>query len=149
MTALAYAVAGLAAARRPRGHRPSRNLIELVVCLTVCQSSTYVLPLAIGFRDGAAAPDPQRNSRPVPETVDPVVQAMTLTDVVVEATVTALLLALAVLLHRRFGTLDPDDKLAGPGADQRVDAARRPGARSHGGAADCGRGRTSLGPPRT
>jgi multicomponent Na+:H+ antiporter subunit C len=36
------------------------------------------------------------------------VQALTLTDVVVEATVTAVLLALAVQAHKRFGTLDPD-----------------------------------------
>jgi multicomponent Na+:H+ antiporter subunit C len=39
---------------------------------------------------------------------DPVVAAMTLTDVVVEATVAALLLALALQAHKRFGTLDPD-----------------------------------------
>ena len=40
--------------------------------------------------------------------VDPVVQALTLTDIVVEATVAALLLALAVQAHKRFGTVDPD-----------------------------------------
>jgi multicomponent Na+:H+ antiporter subunit C len=40
--------------------------------------------------------------------VDPVVQALTLTDVVVEATVVALLLALVVQAHNRFGTIDPD-----------------------------------------
>jgi multicomponent Na+:H+ antiporter subunit C len=41
--------------------------------------------------------------------VDPVVQALTLTDVVVGTTVTALLLALAVQAHKRYGTLDPQD----------------------------------------
>jgi multicomponent Na+:H+ antiporter subunit C len=41
--------------------------------------------------------------------VDPVVQALTLTDVVVGVTVTALLLALAVQEHKRFGTLDPEE----------------------------------------
>ena len=40
--------------------------------------------------------------------VDPVVQALTLTDVVVGVTVTALLLALAVQAHKRYGTLDPE-----------------------------------------
>ena len=39
--------------------------------------------------------------------VDPVVQALALTDVVVEAAVTALLLAFAIQAHQRFGTLDP------------------------------------------
>jgi multicomponent Na+:H+ antiporter subunit C len=40
--------------------------------------------------------------------VDPVVQALALTDVVVGATVSALLLALAVQVHKRSHTLDPD-----------------------------------------
>jgi multicomponent Na+:H+ antiporter subunit C len=86
----------------------SRNLIHLVVCLTVVQSSTYVLLLAVGYRSGGTAPiyfDIASNTK----VVDPVVATLTLTDVVVEATVSALLLALAVQAHRRFGTLDPDE----------------------------------------
>ncbi|HEY6790016.1 MAG TPA: NADH-quinone oxidoreductase subunit K, partial [Trebonia sp.] len=39
--------------------------------------------------------------------VDPVVQALALTDVVVEAAVTALLLSFAIQAHKRYGTLDP------------------------------------------
>jgi multicomponent Na+:H+ antiporter subunit C len=46
---------------------------------------------------------------PSRDVVDPVVQAMTLTDVVVSATVTALLLALTVQIARRHGTIDPDE----------------------------------------
>jgi multicomponent Na+:H+ antiporter subunit C len=41
--------------------------------------------------------------------VDPIVQSLALTDVVVGATVSALLLALAVGAHRRFGSVDPDE----------------------------------------
>lgn len=84
----------------------SRNLIHMVICLSILQSSTYVLLLSIGYRHGAAAPifaDIPVGS----PAVDPVVQALALTDVVVEATVVALLLALAVQAHKRFGTLDP------------------------------------------
>ena len=40
--------------------------------------------------------------------VDPIVQALTLTDVVVEATVVALLLGLVVQASKRFGSIDPD-----------------------------------------
>jgi multicomponent Na+:H+ antiporter subunit C len=85
----------------------SRHLVHLVLCLSVMQASTYVLLLAIGYRTGGQAPifaDIPVNT-PV---VDPVVQALTLTDVVVEATVSAVLFALAVQAHRRFGTADPD-----------------------------------------
>jgi len=37
---------------------------------------------------------------------------MTLTDIVVSATVTALLLAVAVQVHKRHGTVDPNELAA-------------------------------------
>ncbi|MEA2310313.1 MAG: multicomponent Na+:H+ antiporter subunit [Solirubrobacteraceae bacterium] len=85
----------------------SRHLVHMVLCLGVAQASTYVLLLAIGYRHGGRAPifADQPPGTPV---VDPVVQALTLTDVVVEATVAAVLLALAVQAHKRFGTADPN-----------------------------------------
>ena len=86
----------------------SRNLIHLIICLAVVQSSTYLLLLAIGYRAGGAAPIFYDIPVGTPA-VDPVVQALTLTDVVVEATVTALLLALAEQAFKRFGTLDPEE----------------------------------------
>ncbi len=86
----------------------SRNLVHLVICLGLLQSSTYVTLLAVGYKHGADAP--VFVSRP-PGTraVDPVVQALALTDVVVEAAVTALLLSFAITAHKRFGTLDPHE----------------------------------------
>jgi multicomponent Na+:H+ antiporter subunit C len=86
----------------------SRHLVHLVMCLAVAQASTYVLLLGIGYRSHAQAPifGDIPTSTPV---VDPVVQSLALTDVVVGATVTALLLALAVQAHKRFGSVDPDD----------------------------------------
>jgi multicomponent Na+:H+ antiporter subunit C len=86
----------------------SRNTVHLVVCLTVMQSSTYVLLLGVGYRSGGTIPifaDVPRGVR----TVDPVVHALVLTDLVVAVTLAALLLALAVQAHRRTGSLDPDD----------------------------------------
>jgi multicomponent Na+:H+ antiporter subunit C len=79
----------------------------MVICLGVTQSSTYVLLLAVGYRTGGRAPI-FSDLPPGTPVVDPVVQALTLTDVVVEATVTAVLFALALQAHRRFGTADPD-----------------------------------------
>jgi multicomponent Na+:H+ antiporter subunit C len=105
---LPYAVAAWLFGIGVYGMVTSRNLIHLVVCLTVVQSSTYVLLLAIGYVGGGKAPI--FADIPAGTTVvDPVVQALTLTDVVVEATVVALLLALAMQAHKRFGTLDPDE----------------------------------------
>ena len=86
----------------------SRNLVHQVVCLSVVQASTYVVLLAIGYHAGAAAPV----YLGIPATrpaVDPVVQALSLTDVVVGATVSALLLAIVVQAHKRTHSLDPED----------------------------------------
>lgn len=85
----------------------STNLVHLVVSLSVAQSSTYVLLLAIGYQHGATAPvfsDVPVGTR----AVDPVVQALALTDIVVGVTVSALLLALSIQAHKRTGTLDPN-----------------------------------------
>jgi len=85
----------------------SRNLIHTVICLVVCQSSTYLILLGIGYRSGGTAPVFSDTS---PSTVvDPVVQALCLTDVVVSATVIALFLALALQAHKQHGTVDPDE----------------------------------------
>jgi multicomponent Na+:H+ antiporter subunit C len=86
----------------------STDLVRTVLSLTVVQSSTYLVLLGVGYRAGAKAPivaDVPTSSR----LVDPVVQVLVLTDVVIEATVTALLLALIVQAHKRFGSLDPAD----------------------------------------
>jgi len=85
----------------------SKNLVHLVVCVAVLQSSTYVLLVLVGFREGGAAPvfyDLPLGTL----VVDPIVQALMLTDVVVEATVMALLLAMVVRVYERTGVLDPD-----------------------------------------
>jgi len=86
----------------------SKNLIHLVICLAVLQSSTYVLLLAIGSKAGGVAPVFMDVPQGTPA-VDPLVQALMLTDIVVEATVVALLLAVAVQAHERGGSLDPRD----------------------------------------
>jgi multicomponent Na+:H+ antiporter subunit C len=108
MSAPAYVVAAWLLLVGLYGVVTSRNLVHLVMCLGVAQASTYVLLLAVGYREGAQAPiyADIPTSAPV---VDPIVQALTLTDVVVEATVAALLLALAVQTRKRFGTVNPDE----------------------------------------
>ena len=108
MSYLPYALAAWLVLVGLFGVVTSRNLIHLAVCVTICQSGTYVLLLAIGYRKHGTAPI----FSDIPQTrraVDPVVQALTLTDIVVGVTVSALLVALAVKAHERTGTLDPED----------------------------------------
>lgn len=109
MSVLPYLTAGWIMLAGVYGIVTSRDLIHAVVCLSVTQSGTYVLLLAVGHRYGATAPVFSDRPPPAgPPVTDPVVQAMALTDIVVGATVTALLLALAVQVAKRRGTLDPD-----------------------------------------
>jgi multicomponent Na+:H+ antiporter subunit C len=108
MSFLPYAVAAWLFLVGLYGVVTSRNLVHLIACLSVTQSATYLLLLAIGYRIGGTAPVFSDVPAGTPA-VDPVVQALTLTDVVVGVTVSAMLLALAVQEHKRFGTLDPDE----------------------------------------
>jgi multicomponent Na+:H+ antiporter subunit C len=86
----------------------SRNYIHAVMCLSVVQSSTYVLILQVGYVVRGTAPiykDVPVGTR----AVDPVVQSLVLTDIVVGVVVAALLLALALQAHKSAGTMNPDD----------------------------------------
>ena len=84
----------------------SRNYVHLVGCLSVLQSATYVVLLCIGFKWNAGPPIFYDHPPGTPA-VDPVVQALVLTDIVVGATVSALLLALTLQMFKRRGTVDP------------------------------------------
>ncbi len=86
----------------------SRNLVRTVLSLTIVQSSTYVILLGVGYRSGGKAPI-IADIPAVSRLVDPTVEVLVLTDIVIEATVTALLLALVVQAHKRFVSLDPAD----------------------------------------
>jgi multicomponent Na+:H+ antiporter subunit C len=105
---LPYAVAAWLLLWGLYGIVTSTNLIHLIICLAILQSSTYVLLLAIGYKAGAVAPV-FLDVPPGTPAVDPLVQALMLTDIVVEATIAALLLAVAVQAYERGGSLNPRD----------------------------------------
>ena len=64
----------------------SRHLVHLVICLSVMQSSTYVLLLALGYRNGKKAPIFTSGVPVKVGAVDPVV----------------------IEIWKRAGTVDPD-----------------------------------------
>lgn len=107
MSYLPYALAAFIFVVGLAGIVSSRNIIHITVCVSLCQSATYVLLLAIGYRSGGTAPvfaDVPTSRR----VVDPVVQSLTLTDIVVAVAVSALLLGLALRVHDHHGSLDPE-----------------------------------------
>jgi multicomponent Na+:H+ antiporter subunit C len=94
----------------------SRNLIHMVVSLSVVAASTDLLLVAIGYRAGASAPV-YLGLSPGRVAVDPVMQAFASTDIVIGGAVIALMLAVVVQIHKRTGSLDPEDLRRRPPSD--------------------------------
>jgi multicomponent Na+:H+ antiporter subunit C len=108
MSVLPYLVAGWICVIGLYGIVTSRNLIHLAICLTVTQSSTYVLLLSIGYVKGGGPPI-FKGVKLGTTATDPVVQSLVLTDIVVSVTVLALILALALNVQKKAGTMNPDE----------------------------------------
>lgn len=108
MSVLPYLVAAWICLIGLYGIVTSKHLIHLALCLTVTQSSTYVLLLAVGYVQGGGPPI-FKGVKLGTTAVDPVVQSLTLTDIVVSVTVLALILALALDVHKEIDTMDPDE----------------------------------------
>jgi multicomponent Na+:H+ antiporter subunit C len=111
MSILAYGVMSWLFLIGMYGVVTSRNLIAMVLCLSVSQSATDVLILEIGYVHGGSAPVFVDLTRRPGPTVDAIMQALSLTDVVLGAAVSALLLALTIQVEKRTGSLDPNDLL--------------------------------------
>ena len=106
MSVFPYIVAGILFVAGLYGVVTSRNYVHAGVCLTVMQASTYVVLIATGFVRSGIAPITKGGTQGK-RLVDPVVQALTLTDVVVSVIVLALVLALALEAERHAGSMDP------------------------------------------
>ena len=84
-----------------------RNIIKKLIGLNIMETAVFFLYISMGYLDGGIAPirvggaDPSRMVNPIP-------QALILTGIVVAVSVTALALALVILLYRQYGTLDVD-----------------------------------------
>jgi multicomponent Na+:H+ antiporter subunit C len=89
----------------------SRSLIHTAFCLFILQSSTYVLLIAIGFVHHGRPPV-FMPGRPALPAVDPVVQALVLTDIIISAAVTGLLIALTLENYKRTGSINPNKRHA-------------------------------------
>jgi multicomponent Na+:H+ antiporter subunit C len=107
MSFLPWLVAGWLFGIGVYGIVTSRHYLHIIGCLSVCQSATYVLLLSVGFKWGAAPPI-FYDQPPGTPAVDPISHALVLTDIVVGAAVTALLLAIALQVYKRRRTLDPE-----------------------------------------
>lgn len=82
-----------------------RNLIKIVISLSILEYSIFLFLALIGYIDQGIAPiaDPEAVGQIY---VDPLPQAMVLTDIVICLSTTALLMAIAIRLYRKYKTFD-------------------------------------------
>jgi len=84
-----------------------KNLIKIIIGLSVMEYSIYLFLTIIGYIEGGVAPiiDPLDAADKV---VDPLPQAFVLTAIVIGLATTALLLAIAIRLYKKYKTFDID-----------------------------------------
>lgn len=82
-----------------------RNLIKIIIGLAIMEYSVNLFLVLIGYiKDGTAPIISSGFEKAV--YVDPLPQAMVLTAIVIGLATTALLLAFAIRLYRKYGTFD-------------------------------------------
>jgi multicomponent Na+:H+ antiporter subunit C len=93
-----------------------RNLLKIVLGLSLMESACYVLLISMAYRRGSTAPvllkpPPGETERSLAEgnVADPVLQNIALTAVVIGVAVTAVLLTTVVRLAQHYRSLDADD----------------------------------------
>ena len=82
-----------------------RNLIKIAISLSIMEFSIFLILVLIGYIDQGQAPivDPSAAGQVF---VDPLPQAMVLTAIVIGLATTAMLMAIAIRLYRKYRTFD-------------------------------------------
>ncbi len=85
----------------------SRNIIKVVISLTIVEISIFLMLILIGYISGAAAPiffqDEVLQHQAV---VDPLPQTMVLTAIVIALATNSMILTMAIRLYKKYGTFD-------------------------------------------
>jgi len=83
-----------------------RNLIKLIMGIAMLASGVNLFLVALGYRAGGAAPIYTNVHEGL--MVMPVPQALTLTSIVINVAVLALMLTMVILIYRHTGSLDSE-----------------------------------------
>jgi multicomponent Na+:H+ antiporter subunit C len=92
-----------------------RNLLRIVMGLSLMESSTYLLLISLAYRKGSTAPvlyGPPAGQTPSGlargNVADPVLQNFCLTAIVIGVAITAVFLSIVVRIAQHYRTLDAD-----------------------------------------
>jgi len=89
-----------------------RNLIKIIISLGIIETGINLFIIAIGYSWGGTAPiftGMPGGVGPAAPFVDPIPQALTLTSIVIGASVTALALGIAIRLHNATHSFNADE----------------------------------------
>lgn len=93
-----------------------RNMIKMVMGLSLMEGSTYLLFVSLAYRSRSTAPvllSPPNGESPSQlahaDVADPVLQNFCLTAIVIGVAVTAVFLAVVVRISQHYHTLDTDE----------------------------------------
>ena len=81
-----------------------RNLIKILMGLSLMESAVNLFLVATGYRQGGVAPI-FSNVRDT-HMVLPTVQALTLTSIVIGVATSAMMLSFAMVIYKKYGTVD-------------------------------------------
>jgi multicomponent Na+:H+ antiporter subunit C len=93
-----------------------RNLIKIVMGLSLMEASTYLFIISLAYRSHSSAPvlsSPPSGTTPAKlahgNVADPVLQNFCLTAIVIGVAVTAVFLSVVVRIAQHYRSLDADD----------------------------------------
>ncbi|MFH1678790.1 MAG: sodium:proton antiporter [Candidatus Omnitrophota bacterium] len=82
-----------------------RNLIKIIIGLGIIEYAVNLFFVLVGYRIHGRAPILDK-SREIANMVDPLVQALVLTAIVIGLAVTGLIVAIAIRIYDKYGTFD-------------------------------------------
>ncbi|HIE41176.1 MAG TPA: cation:proton antiporter [Candidatus Aenigmarchaeota archaeon] len=82
-----------------------RNLIKIIIGLAIIEYAVNLFFILVGYRMHGRAPILDKNQE-ITNMVDPLVQAIVLTAIVIGLATTALIVAIAIRIYERYGTFD-------------------------------------------
>ncbi len=85
----------------------SRNIIKMVISLTIVEVSIFLMLILIGYVSGGIAPvvfDSQVLENKL--VVDPLPQTMVLTAIVIALATNSMILTMAIRIYKKYGTFD-------------------------------------------
>ena len=84
-----------------------RNLIKKIIGLNIMDTAAYLFLASMGYIRGHVAPIVEEGSEA--QYINPIPSGLVLTGIVVSVSVSAVMLALAIRLYRRYRTLNLDE----------------------------------------